>query len=336
MNRKPDFEAFLATLRKEPCARPALFEFIIDPHVALGEPCATEGKTRRTKQHIRSFTENGYDFATLDTSMINGVDFPKTNRSMGESISQNEGGVINDEASFEAYDWPDPDRAEYPRILELVKLLPAGSKFLPLWPCGVLENMTDLVGFETLCYLLADDPELVGRIADAIGSRLYRYYEHLLEYDCIGAVMLNDDWGHKTQTMFSPEQMRTFIFPWHKRIVELAHSAGRPAILHSCGNLRQVWEDIIEDMCFDAKHSYEDVIQPVEEAYEQYGGRIAILGGLDIDFLCRSEPDDVYRRAKEMLERTRERGGYALGSGNSITRYMPRENFLAMTRAVLE
>lgn len=336
MNFQPDFNGFLAALRNERCERPALFEFIIDPRVALGESYATGGELRQIEQQIRSFTENGYDFATLGQWMINGLFFPKQVRTRRESLSQNEGGVIEDAASFEAYDWPDPDRADYPRIHELARLLPEGAKFLPMWPGGVLENMTDLVGFETLCYLLADEPELVGRIADAIGSRLFRYYEHLLEYDCVGAVMLNDDWGHKTQTMFSPEDMRTYIFPWHKRIVELAHSAGRPAFLHSCGNLRQVWDDIIDDMRFDAKHSYEDIIQPVEEAYEQYGGRIAILGGLDIDFLCRSEPDAVYRRAKEMLERTQDRGGYALGSGNSITRYMPRESFLAMTRAALE
>ena len=89
-------------------------------------------------------------------------------------------------------------------------------------------------------------------------------------------------------------------------------------------------------MKYDAKHSYEDTILPVEAAYQKYGGRIAILGGLDLDFVCRSTPEEVYRRAAAMVEQTKDRGGYALGTGNSIPEYTPVENFLAMIRAVQE
>ena len=110
----------------------------------------------------------------------------------------------------------------------------------------------------------------------------------------------------------------------------------RPAILHSCGQLERVWDDIIDDMQFDAKHSYEDTILPVEEFYEKYGDRIATLGGLDLDFVCRATPDEVYERSAAMVERTQERGGYALGTGNSIPEYTPVENVLAMIRAVQE
>jgi uroporphyrinogen decarboxylase len=37
-----------------------------------------------------------------------------------------------------------------------------------------------------------------------------------------------------------------------------------------------------------------------------------------------------------MLERTWERGGYALGSGNSIAEYVPIENYLTMVRVAHE
>jgi uroporphyrinogen decarboxylase len=37
-----------------------------------------------------------------------------------------------------------------------------------------------------------------------------------------------------------------------------------------------------------------------------------------------------------MIERTAARGGYALGTGNSIPDYVPIENYLAMIRAVQE
>jgi uroporphyrinogen decarboxylase len=37
-----------------------------------------------------------------------------------------------------------------------------------------------------------------------------------------------------------------------------------------------------------------------------------------------------------MLERTKAKGGYALGSGNSIPEYIPRESYYAMISAAWE
>ena len=130
--------------------------------------------------------------------------------------------------------------------------------------------------------------------------------------------------------------MREYVFPWHKKIVETIHAAGKPVILHSCGNYTQIIDDLIDDLQYDGRHSYEDNIIPIEEAYESLHGRIAVIGGIDVDFLCKKTPEEVEKRCRLMLERTWERGGYALGSGNSIAHYIPDENYLAMLRAAHE
>jgi uroporphyrinogen decarboxylase len=208
-------------------------------------------------------------------------------------------------------------------------------KIVAMGPSGVLENTIRLAGYDRLCYLLADDEGFAGDLFDAVGSRLVRYYERVAAHPAVGALIGNDDWGFKSQTMLSPPAMRRFVFPWHKKIVEAAHAAGKPAILHSCGNLESIMDDVIETMGYDAKHSFEDAILPVEQAYEKYGGRIAILGGMDVDYLCRTPPAEIYRRSTAMLRRAEKRGGYALGSGNSIPDYVPDEGFLAMVWAAL-
>jgi uroporphyrinogen decarboxylase len=74
----------------------------------------------------------------------------------------------------------------------------------------------------------------------------------------------------------------------------------------------------------------------VEQAYERHVDKFAILGGIDVDFICRATPEEVYARAKTLLGQTAERGGYALGTGNSVPDYVPDENYFAMTRAALE
>ncbi len=91
--------------------------------------------------------------------------------------------------------------------------------------------------------------------------------------------------------------------------------------------------EIIENIKIDAKHSFEDTIYPIEDAYEWWHDSIALVGGIDMDFLCRATKEKVYDRAIKLLELTFERGGYALGSGNSIPHYVPEENFLALSQA---
>lgn len=181
--------------------------------------------------------------------------------------------------------------------------------------------------------MLADDPELMGDVADAFGSRPAPHYKKLAQFDSIGTMISNDDWGFKTQAVIPPDDMRKHIIP---EIVKIIHESGRPAILHSRGKLSEVMDDIIDDIGFDAKHSFEDEIQKVEDEHGEWGGRIAILGGIDLDFLCRQSPEAVRKRSVEMLERAESRGGYALGSGNSIPDCVPVENHLAMISAVVD
>lgn len=334
--RPPEFDNLLAVLRREVPNRPTLFEFIGAPQVMLGEEPVAGSREEQLHQVFRCYLENGYDFTPLPPWLTGFLTFIRGERHKEASVSQNEGGLIKNTDDFDTYPWPDPDEASYDQVNDWARMLPEGARFMAMAPGGVLENLTDLVGFEDLCFMIADEPELVERITEAIGTRLCRYYERFLAYDSVGAVMVNDDWGFKTQTMLSPSHMRRFIIPWHRKIVDLIHRAGRPALLHSCGNLTYVWNDIIDDIGFDGKHSWEDAILPVEEAYATYGERIAVLGGLDMDFLCRETAETISVRCRGLLEMSREKGGYALGTGNSIAPYIPRHSFRAIVDTVLE
>jgi uroporphyrinogen decarboxylase len=338
--RKPDFGNLLSILRRQRPANgaPVLFEFFLNGpfyEKLTGKTLGVEGRDWTwgavNPVVIEAFKVAGYDYVTV---MGSEMKFETTAIEKKATISLNAGSAIRDRESFESYNWPDPDAFDYSGLETAVNLLPAGMMLIVYGPCGVLENVISLVGFERLCLLLVDDPTLVRDLFDAVGQRLVRYYEICASFDTVGALISNDDWGFKTSTMLSPADLRRYVFPWHKEIVKAIHSAGKPAILHCCGNLEQVMDDIIDDLGYDAKHSFEDVIIPVEEAYEKWGSRIAILGGIDIDFICRSTPGQVEQRCKAMLARTDKKGGYALGTGNSVPEYVPYENYLAMINCV--
>ena len=333
--RKPDFDNVLAVLARDRPSRPTLFEFFLNTPLderLTGErlpPGADAVAWNRLNLH--AYHRTGYDYVTIRT----GLEFPKGAVHREKTKSLNEGAVIHDRASFEAYPWPDPAACDYSTIDILRHELPSGMKFIGFGPGGVLENLIEYVGFDALCFMLSDDPDLVQDVVDAIGSRLVEHYAILGRFAEVGAMISNDDWGFKTQTMLSPDDMRKYIIPWHRKIAQTIHSSGRPAILHSCGNLAEVMDDIIDDIGYEAKHSYEDSIMPVEEAYEKWGRRLAILGGIDVDFICRNTPEAIRERSRKMLERASERGGYALGSGNSIPEYVPADAYLAMISAAV-
>jgi uroporphyrinogen decarboxylase len=332
----PDFSNLLAVLRKEPPGRPTVFEFFLNDRLyqrlAPIDEMEVEAPYAAQRQVIAAFRRVGYDYATI---LVPGFCFPSERSYEHHTVSINDGGLISDRASFEAYPWPDPESADYDMLDVLAGELPAGMKMICNGPGGVLENAIEIVGYEKLCYLLSDDPKLVEEIFEGVGSRLVSFYERVAAHPAVGACIDNDDWGFKTQTMFSPPQMRKYVFPWHRRIVEVVHAARKPVILHSCGHFERIVDDMVE-IGIDGRHSYEDNILPVEDAYERYHAHFAILGGIDLDFICRSKPEAVYQRARAILDRTSERGGYALGTGNSVPEYVPDENYFAMIRAALD
>ena len=332
---EPDFEELRRVLNKQKPSRPVLFELFMNPVVyeALAGHKPDDDTTDAYNRFlIDAFRAGGYDYTSIAASDFH---FPTKGRHTEKTASLNDGFVITDEKSFDEYAWPDPESFDYSRLERLNEYKPDGMKLMIMGPCGVLENTIALMGYENLCYLLHDEPELVERVFTQVGERLLKYYQIAADYEAVGLLMVNDDWGFNTQPFLSPSDMRRYVFPWHAKIVEVAHKHNMPAILHSCGNASQIMEDIIESIKFNGKHSYEDVIMPVEENYKRWGSRIGIIGGMDVDFLIKSSPEVIQKRCAEMLDMAEENGSYALGSGNSVPEYIPYEKYRAMIDTAL-
>lgn len=335
--REPDFDNnLLRVLKGQKPNRATLFELYFDaPYYPILAGYNKQGDDILSDLRIKidGMAAAGYDYVSTYAC---GLVFQKNSHAQLQTKSINGGAEIFDWESFEKFDWPDVDAQDYSRLELIAPYLPEGMKLMVMGPGGVLENVIDLVGYDNLCIMLFEEPELVQTIFDNVGSRLLRYYEKALNYDTVGLISSNDDWGFNTQTFLSPADMRKYVFPWHKKIVEAVHKKGKPCLLHSCGRYDKIINDVIDDMKYDARHSYEDNIVPVEQAYEDLNGKIAVLGGIDLNYLATKTPQEIYNRCRAMLERTSERGGYALGSGNSLASFVPYENFQAMQRAALE
>lgn len=335
---EPNFNNLLKILNGSRPDRPTLFEFSIS--VKLCEklagndiPVEKDDPLYPYLSNIYGYRNAGYDFSSI---ILPDFSFQSNNDHVLSTKSLNEGAVIKDRRDYENYRWPDPEKADYSLLDKLEPYLPEGMKLMVFSPDGILENTIKLIGFDSLCMMIYEDEELLTDIFNEVGSRLLKYYSNCIKHNSIGILFGNDDWGFKNQTMISPEHLRQFVFPWYKKIVSISTEFNKPAAIHSCGQIFDVIDDISTDINFSGKHSFEDNILPVEDAYKKYNSKISILGGIDIDFLCRAPREKIYERSKNMLKLSREFGRYALGSGNSIPDYVPVENYFAMIQAVLE
>jgi uroporphyrinogen decarboxylase len=238
-------------------------------------------------------------------------------------------GPIQSQEDFEKYPWPDVRAIDFSGLEWLEKTLPANMGCYEL-TAHILEVVTFLFGYESLCFKVFDEPELVDAVCERVGNFYVDLTKALCDFPCIRFIWAADDMGFRSATLMPPEFLREKILPWHKKCAQIAHSKNRPYLLHCCGNIDAIMDDLIDDVGIDAKHSFEDTILPVTEAKKKYGDRIALLGGIDVDFLCRANEKTIRKRTRETLKVCLQGGGYCLGTGNSVANYIPLDNYLIM------
>ena len=262
----------------------------------------------------------GYDYVPV------WPEFPLTIGSLANGANNY---PIKDWKTFDDFNWPEISDIGYQGLSTYQSILPDGMKIIAqVW--GPFETVQSLFGYVGLCYMLADDPALVEAVFSRVRDLYLEMYRGMSRIPGVGAVVISDDLGFHTQTLLPVKDLRKYVLPIHKDLASIIHTAGKPCIYHSCGQLDAVMEDVISDVGIDAKHSYEDSILPVSRALELYGERIAVLGGVDVDRLCRSAENELRDYIKSLLDKARGKTRYALGSGNSIPYYMDTHNYLVM------
>lgn len=345
----PDVEELIAVIQmgKKP-NRLHHFELFLDKEIKdviwekyeLGKNLNTSDPHYHLKREIKLHEFLGYDSFRYEF-LLHSIHFelPSVDTSDTTSISSQQrgirewleehGGPIQSWKDFENYRWPKVSDIDLSDLEWFEKNLPENMGVFDLL-AHIFEMISFLFGYETLCYKMVDETDLIDAVEEKIGHYYMEYTKLMCDFKCIPFIWGTDDMGFKTSTLTSPEFLRKHVIPWHKACAEIAHKNQRSYLFHSCGNLEAIMEDFIEDVKIDGKHSYEDTIMPVTEAYKKYGDRISILGGIDVDFLCRSDEETIRKRVRDTLDVCLQGKGYCLGTGNTVANYMPYENYLVM------
>jgi uroporphyrinogen decarboxylase len=338
----PDYLNILQVLFNKKPQRLPLYEHSIDPQVMgqiTHQSFNLQGNNPADyqdyyKQIIRFWQCMTYDAFAYEASVCDC--FP------GHGAIRGGKGPIQSRNDFEKYpfaDIPHIFRQRYLPHFEAIRtVLPAGMKAYGGCGYGVFEASEDLVGFESLCIMQFEDAQLFADLYQRLGDLYIDLWSWLIEryQDIFVFFRMGDDLGYKASTLMSPETYRRYLFPQYKRIIDLIHRSGKKFLLHSCGNIFSVMDDLIE-LGIDAKHSNEDIIAPFDKWIDLYNNRIGLFGGIDMNDLCLYDADTVYKWVLEKGREYRNKAkGYGFSSGNSIAEYIPPDTFMAMIEAVKE
>jgi len=307
------------------------YELLGYDYVPVPTPGNVEGQSGGEQLTLGEMGSRAYRYRAMDVS-------PDLNR--GERSWANEHtGVIANWDDFKRYKWDDPEKIAEERNAELAWFsdhVPSSMGILS-GDGTVLEPVMWLMGISNFYLSLHKQPDLVDTMFRKIRElSIARFKLAAKTSRKVLALWGSDDWGYRDKTMISPAQMRRWVFPVHREQARIAHENGSLYILHSCGNLKAIMDDIIEDIKVDAKHSFEDTFLSIAEAKRLYGHRIGLIGGVDMDFLSMRSESEVRAYVEQILKDCKPGGGYCLGSGNSIANYLPLENYLTMLDVGLE
>ena len=339
---QPDYNNLLQVLNNERPTRLPLYEHNIDePFIskAIGQKLIIEDVAltelddyfRTVINFWKDMTFDGVSYEALICPI-----FP------GHGAIKGGIGPIQTREDFERFPWNEIPRMYWekytPRLEAIRRNLPPGMKAYGGCGYGIFEAAQDLVGYEYLCLMQCMDPELfadlfvrIGDLYAQLWSEMVRRYSDIFVFFRMG-----DDLGFRSNTLLDPDVIRQHIIPQYKRVISIVHSANKKFLLHSCGKIFSIMDDLI-DAGIDAKHSNEDEIAPYNEWIEKYSSRIGLFGGIDLNVLILDTPEEIFRKVVENGTKFRATAnGYGIGSGNSIPDYIPVDGFMAMVEAVNE
>nr|MDO8079999.1 uroporphyrinogen decarboxylase family protein [Candidatus Freyarchaeota archaeon] len=239
------------------------------------------------------------------------------------------GGVIESEEVFNSWSWPNPHLSE--RYVDVEKTLKLATELAVIgFVGGPFERAALGRGHQFILMDFFKNPSFVRRHM----GKVMEYWIEVgkIEIDMgVDAVIIADDYAHKSGPFFSPKIFEKHILPLLKKEVRVFKKKGVKVIHHSDGYIIPLIPYLIE-AGIDGLHSLEPSAGVnIGQVKKRYGDRLVLVGNIDCgSLLSFGKPEEVKRVVRETIAEAAPGGGYILSSSNSLHRGVKIENVLAM------
>lgn len=185
-----------------------------------------------------------------------------------------------------------------------------------------------LLGLENMSDAIYNEPELLTEIIEAADDFWTELGLRLIDAGC-DALYVANDMGMNQRTLLSPAQFREFFFPSMKKQIKTWKKAGGRVLLHSCGNIDAILEDLA-DMGIDAINNIQvRAGMDLASTKKRIGDRVTIVGNVDATgIMCQSDQQLIADAIQDVIDIAGQDGGLIIATDHSFHEGVPTENVI--------
>ncbi|MBD3197730.1 MAG: hypothetical protein GF317_21945 [Candidatus Lokiarchaeota archaeon] len=236
---------------------------------------------------------------------------------------------------YEAFKPPEPESERRIKYFDYMKKIEAQNEdsisIIPsIW--GIFEPVWQAFGFVNFSKLLSNQKQ-IRKLFDDRGKFALELVKIFIEKGEDLGILIYDDYGYKSGLLMNPKKFKEYVLPWLKKICDFANKKGVRIILHSCGDIYPIFDDIVKTG-IDAIHPVEPTtanpLYDIFQLYEKYKNEITFIGNVSPQDLADKDPQYIEDYTQKLIKHLAPGGGFILSSGHSINPSVKLGNYLKM------
>jgi len=197
---------------------------------------------------------------------------------------------------------------------------------------GPFENCVFGIGHANFTRFARKDPQFLQQHIDFQWETIEEPSLKLLMNQKPDVVMCGDDYGFNRGLQINVIYWRKYIKPKLAEYVKYAHDGGAKFVIHSCGNIGEIFPDFVE-IGIDGVESLKPKSNDLKMYREKYP-EITLIGTIDdSDMLINESPEYIRNSVKESINKLGKKGGYIPGPTNFLLD-QPPENIVSLYKAI--
>ena len=196
----------------------------------------------------------------------------------------------------------------------------------PFSLAGLIRGMEDWM---TDLYLA--DENLVFELLDLCSEATIQFIRLMCK---TGADMVSNGDSTAGPELLPSELFEKYALPYEKKVVEIAHAAGIPYVLHICGNTDIIMDQMIKNGADGLELDYKT---NSNMAFKKMKDKVTFFGNIDPSGIMALGTDEMVRQSTlELLDVFSGTNRFVLNTGCALPSNTPEENIMAFIQTARE